>query len=260
MGCPCKPPAHLPRELRPLAAVDEDVIRRIDGTVQLRLAAPEAPPVTCEGAGCASCCELLTMGALTEGIRIAQNLIARPGVRARFEEDLPAHLAVYERLGVDRVRYWNERHRCIFLTGGAEPRCKVYEARPIACRTHLSIDPPAACETRGPEARRRLVDLTEIELAATAHFVEAELSLGLPILGGPVPVIALWGLALVEHGVAGWRRRFGALPETDPRAPAFWLRRLAELPVDGGLRRERIATGDGEEHGLHGPLTPRGGS
>lgn len=197
------------------------VVRRLDQRLQLRIV-KSGEKLTCAGRGCSHCCELMTTSSISDGIRMARSVAARPSVRARFEADFPSHLQLLERTRADREAYWQARQPCILLSAGPERVCKVYEDRPVACRSHFSVDEVSLCADRGPGAGRTLLNVDDEELEANATMLDNELALGLPLGVAPLAILVWWGLRILDLGLSNWEAWISTLPATDPRSLAFW--------------------------------------
>lgn len=186
----------------------------IDAAMRARAARFHA---TCRGEGCDACCYQVVYVTPTEADVLAARIArdpAAPAIIGKLRE-----LALYvQRFGpsrktsavqdeMDRVGYWNGHQPCAFLEAG---RCTVYEDRPIACRTHMSVDPPEKCgESSG--TRIGYIDATDIMLEQVR--LSGELDGGKPLIG-PLANAVLYALRphvayhkelreLVEHACEG---------------------------------------------------------
>lgn len=99
--------------------------------------APEASPVDCAD-GCAYCCSLPVMITVAEGELLAEAIRGSPR-QAELVERIRADHARLAGRSLDELALLGRP--CPLLEGRAgEGRCMVYEARPLACRSHTSYD------------------------------------------------------------------------------------------------------------------------
>ena len=203
---------------------------------------------TCNGRGCSSCCQQMVTTSFTDGMRIAEHLLTRPELLAKFRSGMSEQLALYERIRGGRTRYWNERRDCIFLSAGPERTCKIYEARPIPCRFYMVRSDPAWCDERSNDAHllEQIAMPAEDEYQVSCFDVETGLGLKQPV-PVPLPISIFWGLTLCEFGVDGWTARYAFLPKTDVRGLPFWIEVFqseelhGEIEQAATLRRELMA-------------------
>ena len=131
--------------------------------------------ITCE-TGCASCCHYPIEISLFEAVPIYQFLIARGRWTPAFQSKLEEHAKSVSLLS--STIWLLSRIPCPLLE---KNRCLVYESRPFACRTLLSLGDPHYCDPHRFSLATKLVPRDE----ATRHFEEFELAQGKQI-GAPM--------------------------------------------------------------------------
>jgi Fe-S-cluster containining protein len=137
---------------------DREFAARIDAEGK-RAHVPCAP-------GCAACCERAVVLTWAEAdLIVAQH----PDVVAEVLPELERHNTLLAELGAGRAartlsdtsaqeehsellaRWFTQRVPCAFLDA-ASKHCRVYESRPLACRSHAVTSPPEVCALRPGEA------------------------------------------------------------------------------------------------------------
>lgn len=119
------------------------------------------PRVTCR-AGCAHCCETVVFADAAEGLYIVANeaeavrramprIVEQERILDRtFTEGeikaLPYIGGGSPELEDVGARYRDLGMKCAFLD--AADRCSIYASRPLACRTHFSLEEPEKCAVR----------------------------------------------------------------------------------------------------------------
>jgi Fe-S-cluster containining protein len=117
--------------------------------------------------GCAACCDQFILTTLPEGYEI---LARYPSVVQDVMPEILAQEQLLAQMGLNKdvlnimdpstadartkftARYHTLRRPCAFLDHKTKT-CRVYEARPQACRSHYIFDAdPADCDKRGAEA------------------------------------------------------------------------------------------------------------
>jgi Fe-S-cluster containining protein len=103
---------------------------------------------------------MATMVHLDEAKAIAAATGAKMVTPKRFNVDL---------MYVDKVRARYDGVPCRFLVGGA---CSIYAERPLACRTHVVVDPDnLLCEiVPGQKIRVPMLDLKQVDWAISDAF------------------------------------------------------------------------------------------
>lgn len=128
------PPVGSPDQIANSIAVATDALIQIDKQAQ-----SIEPHITCRD-GCAHCCKQAVAVTSVEAARLLAHARAT-GVeldRAKIEEQ-----ATYSN-DEEWIARPTEKRTCVFL--GADNRCRVYRARPAACRKYFSIENPDACD------------------------------------------------------------------------------------------------------------------
>jgi Fe-S-cluster containining protein len=107
--------------------------------------------------GCSACCRQFVSCTLPEATAIlARYADVVDELRPRLREEVDAFLSVVASAGITEetvpgttVRdvlaglWWQEHRACAFLSEAGD--CRIYEARPAACRTYLVKSDPALC-------------------------------------------------------------------------------------------------------------------
>jgi Fe-S-cluster containining protein len=107
--------------------------------------------------GCAYCCDQMVSASLVEVEYIVARypaLVQKAVAELRQQEARMVELGVHlmREAGVQRQifldRWYKQRIPCVFLDRETK-ECRVYEARPYACRSHFAITQPAeVCDSR----------------------------------------------------------------------------------------------------------------
>lgn len=138
------------------------LVGRIHESVDAYHAEHMDPRVTCRE-GCAHCCETVVFADSAEGLYIVANeaeAVRRAMPRIVEQERIldrtftPSEIAALPYAGetsspelVDvGARYRDLRMKCAFLDDS--DRCSIYASRPLACRTHFSLEEPERCAIR----------------------------------------------------------------------------------------------------------------
>lgn len=175
--------------------------------------------------GCAHCCEQMITVSLVE----AEYLVVRyPRIVEEVRAELERQETLAQELGVDAMqsrgrtareglaalqsdasqrflaRWFYQRIPCAFLDPTTKT-CRVYDARPIGCRTHFAVGhPPEVCDHRvdpdrpdQPEAAQmRALDTTSVLLSKPSQQI-SELDLARrqgALLMAPFPIAVLSAL------------------------------------------------------------------
>lgn len=147
-------------------------------------------PVGCRK-GCAACCSYLVALSLPEVYSLPLIIDSMPPgdrlpvlqacIQAARKILNPAVLEQYQLSRCTDMTQINQWYaglhlKCPFLSGGS---CSIYEQRPLACREHLAVSPPAWCDSRqnqSPQIADIPVSLLEAlgQLAAELQQTEVE--------------------------------------------------------------------------------------
>lgn len=122
---------------------------------QVALYAKEGHPSECRE-GCSGCCHIRTMASLPEMIAIA---VKYPDIVAEAEKKALEQDKI-QRSGMTATEWAARREPCVFLS--EEGRCRVYDARPLACRNFVSLTPASYCE---PGSERKVVSIDTLNVA-----------------------------------------------------------------------------------------------
>ncbi len=175
-----------------MAARTREAYRQIDAHVEG--AASFAPSCT---RGCSACCRQFVGCTLPE----ATAILARYGhvvdeLAARLREEQDAFFSIVEGTGLsgetvpgtvvrDRLAglWWQEQRACAFLDDKND--CRIYEARPVACRTYLVRSEPALCAHPTGTG----VEIIAPDYAGCLKLLE--LAAGQPLVSGHLPSVLL---------------------------------------------------------------------
>ncbi len=183
--------------------------------------------------GCAACCELLTLVTWLDAVLLAEVLRERDLV----QEVLPklvaqAELATF--VGVDPVKYFERRIPCALLA--ADRTCRVYDARPLTCRLHVTFTPAAMCEDRTPGTATEQLDQAPVLAEVVGPMLLEVGRQGFPDawVFAPLPVMVLAALRELGEEVP---------PTITPREWAERHGEHAQVEVRTSLREARAAGG-----------------
>lgn len=166
-----------------------NVYRDVDKIARYRAYALKA---SCR-AGCAHCCYQYTPITLPEAIVLVAHVLAKPDGAAELDGHLErarAALAYGDKPG----------HRCPLL--GSDNLCRAYEARPIACRTHLVVSEPELCDNAAVgEYAVQIIGMLDLHTRTLAKLGVLSLDVKLEDLWvGPLSVMVLWAAIIVREG------------------------------------------------------------
>jgi len=150
------------------------LVRDVHERVDAHHAKPaQSPPGVRCTEGCAyapaGCCSLITLLEASEAEYIVDR--NREAVRRALPALLDAEQRIAEILAPDAITsMWRNRDTeqqvaqayheahivCPFL--GSDRRCSIYRDRPVACRTHFVLSPPAECTAAGPSMKHVILD------------------------------------------------------------------------------------------------------
>lgn len=191
--------------------------------------ATDGVKISCK-VGCASCCYLLTLATLPEGIAIAEHFLSDvqrrnmiPDLMRKFWEQLQ-HI---EAKGVRTIRdgYFRKKVPCTFLDTVTN-RCTIYSVRPEACRYHAVVTDPELCspDVRGVVGK---VNAMQFDAATLSEANRISNQAKLPLFIAPLPVVMLWSFKLLIEG----REAFDLAlhdPEMGVMDLMGWMERLNE--------------------------------
>lgn len=143
--------------------------------------------------GCNSCCMLLAIITISDGVYLAEEVLSRDDWRTRLQEIRKA-AGDHCYIGIDKQNWFARKQQCVFLKDGA---CSVYKKRPSACRFHYVLSPPEDCH---PDSKKGTwnVDLRHFEME-TSWKISMAIA-GLPLCA-PIPLMVLSCMELlVQQG------------------------------------------------------------
>lgn len=145
--------------------------------------------------GCAACCNQFVGCTLPE----ATAILARFGrlvdeLAPRLREERDAFISVAQEAGISAeavpgttvrdvlaVLWWEKRRPCVFL--GENNDCRIYDARPAACRTYLVKSDPSLCASGGR------IEIIGPDYDGCMRLLE--LAAGQPLMSGHMPNVLL---------------------------------------------------------------------
>jgi len=179
--------------------------------------------------GCASCCYLLTLITLPEGVAIAEHFLSDVQMRNKIPELMRSFFQQIQHIeagGVKAIRdsYFRKKVPCTFLDT-ATNRCTVYSVRPGACRYHAVVSDPEGCspEVRGVVSKVNVLAL-DAALLSTAN--QASNQVKVPLFIAPLPVVMLWAFKLLIEGRAAFDAGL-VDPEMGVLDLTGWMERLS---------------------------------
>lgn len=153
-----------------------DCKRRCDNILEMwQKKARQAHQVTCKK-GCDHCCYQLIHATLYEGVVIANRLINRQDSsridkvvaqgenQAQIVHDANTKEEVAIR-DTDAARWFVRQEACCFLENNL---CTIYDIRPIACTSYMTVTPPELCA--GPGTTHVGVVNNHLPLIHSMHF------------------------------------------------------------------------------------------
>lgn len=183
---------------------------RADAEMAKRLALHKKE-ISCKR-GCCSCCHIMAVISLAEGIILADKVLRMPKAeRLRVTRALRRSAPP---LGMTADEYALLGIPCAFLDVETKD-CTVYEDRPAVCRYHFVESPPEDCK---PGVPRRVAILDTLDYEEEAHSASAKLTGQL--IGAPIPYMVLHGMASLDP-----TKRKGA---KGMATPMQWLARAKE--------------------------------
>jgi Fe-S-cluster containining protein len=198
----------LPRASAQLRSLIATTHRRFDRDLALRIQADADRSTSSCQPGCAACCERAVLLTWAEAdLIVAQHR----NVVAEVLPELDRQNTVMARLGAERGaqtmaegsaeaelrlrqdRWYGLRIPCALLEQ-SKNLCRVYESRPLACRSLLVASPPGACERResdlsAPASVVAYEEGPEYHTARLAHMSATSEALGGTVVMGLLPSI-----------------------------------------------------------------------
>ncbi len=120
--------------------------------------------------GCGSCCYFEVEVTTEEASRLAELILG--GLEINH-----SHLEL-QAGRISRSSKWEsgitDTNRCVFL--GDDEACRVYEARPSACRKHMVTSPPSECKTITGKPTIVLLPFTEAIISASLNLLSEPLT------------------------------------------------------------------------------------
>ncbi len=158
--------------------------------------------------GCNHCCYQLIGTSLAEGALIAAHLMDSPSwmpelqaLRVRLQQDSDDIRAMS---GTKSKSYqWMENKKgCPFLDKKSGD-CRIYNVRPIACRTYFVVSDPDNCSPDKPGAEVRIIDPSHAQVPLINAIVGLE---AIPTLTGSMQSMVLAGMELISHSSGHFRK------------------------------------------------------
>jgi hypothetical protein len=141
--------------------------------------------------GCDSCCKIMTMATIAEGVVIALGLFKKPDWRSL----LPAlRVSAQEMAGTtSETEYGKKGLSCVFLRNH---ECSIYEDRGAACRLYLVFSPPADCDATIPSTSIQSLDT--VAMQGQVIMGSAEIFGDAGYVFGPLPLIVLHAMRMIS--------------------------------------------------------------
>jgi Fe-S-cluster containining protein len=177
--------------------------------------------------GCNNCCYQLIGASLAEGALIAAHVMESPAwlselrtLRTRLQEDTNE---IRTMAGPKSKSYqWMENKKgCPFLDKKSGD-CRIYNVRPIACRTYFVVSEPGNCSPDKPGAEVKIIDPSE----ATGPAIEgiARTRDEIPSATGSLQSMVLAGMELISHSPATFKKWMAGRQVDDLSKPADLIR------------------------------------
>jgi Fe-S-cluster containining protein len=138
-------------------------------------------------------------------------------LRARLQHDSEEIRAMKAKGRDSKAYQWMERKRgCPFLDKKAG-ECRVYNVRPLACRTYYVVSDPADCSPDRPGAGVSIIDPSDATMPAIEGIVKITESI--PRATGSLQSMVLAGMELISHSPATFKKWLAAHPVDDLATP-----------------------------------------
>lgn len=185
---------------------------------------------TCQK-GCSHCCHQATMITLSEAIAIVVWLAEHgqlESLRHLKQDEAAQQVRLLLQSTMDRRKYYQLQLPCIFLRGNT---CSVYEVRPGACRTHVSLEDPDHCKPGWTEP------IASVDTSASADYIarhsakDAE-QLGIPLIFAPLPLAIAWAIRAWTEGIDVMKAKIMKTPYgiSPAHGMAQWMHLIADDP------------------------------
>ena len=193
---------------------------KLDESAALGVEAQKPERVLSCKKGCDSCCKIMTMATIAEGVVIALGLFKKPDWRSL----LPALRASAQEMGgtTSESEYARRGLSCVFLRNH---ECSIYEDRGAACRLYLVFSPPSECDAT--DSMRKIESLDTIAMQGQVIIGSAEIFPEAGYVFGPLPLIVLHAMRMLSKKPAEQAELDAAL--LDLPDPVDWFnRKIAE--------------------------------
>lgn len=149
--------------------------------------------------GCAGCCHNLVGATLAEGVLLASRLTEDPALAV----DAGAIVSALQRQlkligGLDASKsygYLSAKEPCAFLDRTSN-ECRVYEHRPVACRTYYVVSDPEQCSPDRPGAETLYIDAGPVVNALIPEVLDE--TSRIPPVSGAMQAMVLLGLQMLS--------------------------------------------------------------
>jgi len=185
--------------------------------------------------GCYDCCHQLVTMTLAEGVCIIDGIyrsLPRGGslksvLNPILKESSNQFKLLVEDPGMNVERWFSKKTRCVLLD--SEGRCRVYENRPVACRSHM-VTEGSDCSVNSIGAMNPHVnnhDMIQASLEAGRRFSDA---INIPLGYAPLPAALVWASILYLESRDGLMRKLkGTVFEDDKAGMSFWVLKLKTM-------------------------------
>lgn len=175
--------------------------------------------------GCSACCRRLALIGYAEATAISVALL-KGGLTEETVEQLAAAARAAGDGDFTDAEYFARGIRCAFLS--PEGMCRIYDDRPLCCRTHVSLSPPDRCMAPyDSETPPEILDTQPLSLAAAAFSEALRVAVGEVVVKvGPLALMVLFRLRQLVPD----RRDVAAAVDQLP-APHRWIRRYEAARV-----------------------------
>lgn len=181
--------------------------------------------------GCAACCrQVVTMSTL-EGIAILWGILGDETLRPWFmREAYPKLREQYHAVMSEEMTgalWFEKRIPCMFLDE-SDNTCKIYDHRPMVCRTLIVLSDPENCKPPGGKEIKRLNAGAVVEAQIEREMALGE-KMGIPVQVVPLPVALYWALRVLFYGRKDLKEFLRGTPfEDDRQAVMYWAMKIAD--------------------------------